>query len=566
MVQAKQVEQLCSEIYGKRGSVAYASIMALLENVRVRSLNKQSCFSEKDIVLITYADSLRRIGEPPIRTLHSFASKYLKASFSAIHFLPFFPYSSDDGFSVMDYLNIDSALGDWENITQCGNDFNLMFDFVLNHISAQSHWFERYLKSEAGYSELAIEIDPSEDVSMVTRPRALPLLTLFTKQSGEKVNLWTTFSADQIDLNYSSIDVLCHMIQVLLFYIEKGARYIRMDAIAYLWKQLGTPCIHLPQTHAMVKLFRAILDLVAPETVIITETNVPHAENISYFGNGSDEAQMVYNFTLPPLLLHTFIEKDSRIFSRWVRELKVPSEKTAFFNFTASHDGIGVRPLEGILTKEQIDYLAQAVIDRGGQVSYKQNSDGSESPYELNVTYVDALSIPGQEGTAVHAARFLAAQAIPLCLPGVPAVYIHSLLGSRNWYKGRDQTGRARTINREKMDVDALAQSLADPESFRSCIFNSYCRMLELRRKQSAFHPNASWDVLSIEKKVFAIKRQARNQIIFAITNIDEKAVALSLGTHCRYQWLYDLLDERRYAVSDIKLMPYQTVWLTQID
>jgi sucrose phosphorylase len=162
---------------------------------------------------------------------------------------------------------------------------------------------------------------------------------------------------------------------------------------------------------------------VAPDVVIITETNVPHAENISYFGNGRDEAQLVYNFTLPPLLFYSFVKEDSTILSRWARDLHLPSSQNTFFNFTASHDGIGVRPLEGILPPEELQALIEIVNANGGKVSYKQNPDGTESPYELNITYVDAI-LADQNST--RADKFLASQAIQYVLPGVPATYILS--------------------------------------------------------------------------------------------------------------------------------------------
>ncbi|MEJ2096688.1 MAG: alpha-amylase family glycosyl hydrolase, partial [Deltaproteobacteria bacterium] len=171
--------------------------------------------------------------------------------------------------------------------------FKIMMDLVLNHVSAESDWFRRYLRGEKRFEHLALEADPSNDLSRVVRPRAWPLLTEFRKDSGETVHLWTTFSADQIDLNFQDVNVLALMVEILLLYVEKGAAIIRLDAIAYLWKEVGTSCIHLPQTHEMVKLFRAILDAVSPGTLIITETNVPHAENISYFGTDFDEAQLV---------------------------------------------------------------------------------------------------------------------------------------------------------------------------------------------------------------------------------------------------------------------------------
>jgi glycosidase len=294
-----EVKRFLKKIYGDReGELALERIIPLLERFPVEKSDKEGYFSQEDVVLITYGDSLLGEGQVPLVTLHAFANTYLKDAISTVHFLPFFPWSSDDGFSVMDFSTINPELGSWEKVVAIGGDFQLMFDYVVNHFSSKGEWFENYLAGKEGYVDFAMAVDPSTDLSMVTRPRSLPLLSEYKKHDGSTVHLWTTFSADQIDFNFKSLDVLEKMIEVLLLYAQKGATILRIDAIAYLWKEIDTTCIHLSETHDMVKLFRSILDLVAPDVIIITETNVPHQENISYFGDGKDEAQMIYNFTL----------------------------------------------------------------------------------------------------------------------------------------------------------------------------------------------------------------------------------------------------------------------------
>ncbi len=564
MVQQNSVKRLLTEIYGDPGRAAFERITALMDRMEKPAEKRAIPFSSADAVLITYGDSLRRNGQSPLATLRAFATEYLRTCFSAIHLLPFFPYSSDDGFSVIDFFDVNPAVGRWEDVAAIRSVFELMFDFVLNHVSSKSAWFNAYLGGVAGFEDLAIEVDPATDLTAVTRPRALPLLTPFQKHSGEDVHVWTTFSADQIDLNYKSITVLSKMVEVLLYYVEKGATIIRMDAVAYLWKEIGTRCIHLPQTHAVVKLLRMILDEVAPNVLIVTETNVPHTENISYFGNGYDEAQMVYNFTLPPMLLHAFISGDSRQFSAWASGLIAPTPAVTFFNFTASHDGIGVRPLEGILPAEEIRRLVDVVKRNGGKISYKQNEDGSQSPYELNITFVDALAPANRPGSPEHAARFLASQAIQLALPGVPGVYIHSLLGSRNWYEGVNQTGHNRSINREKLDANTLMADLADPDSFRGRIFAGYRHMLTVRRRQTAFFPHADCEVLSLDPRLFGLKRRSDEQTIFALTHIGGAAIELSLKPFGAKDHMVDLLTGRQMGGASVRLAAHETLWLSQ--
>jgi sucrose phosphorylase len=350
------------------------------------------------------------------------------------------------------------------------------------------------------------------------------------------------------------------MVEVLLFYVQNGAMILRQDAIAYLWKEIGTSCIHLAQTHDMVKLFRAILDIVAPDVMIITETNVPHDENISYFGNGRDEAQMVYNFTLPPLLFYSFVNENCKVLTEWAAGLQLESPSNTFFNFTASHDGIGVRPLEGILPSRELDKLIDVVKANDGQVSYKRNPDGSDSPYELNVTYVDAI-LASRDSDNAH--RFLAAQAIQYALPGVPATYIHSILGSRNWIAGVNQTGRARTINREQLQVDQVLSELNDPASFRSRIFYPYLDLMKVRRSQKAFHPNAGFEILEIDPQVFAIKRYCEDQTIYALTNISSTETTVSLAGIEISNRMTNLFTAEKIDSKSLTLKPYQYAWLT---
>jgi sucrose phosphorylase len=557
-----RVRRLLNNIYGEEtGAQAAQRLSSIIKKYAATKRKKETYFSQEDVVLITYGDSLKRDGEAPLATLHAFASQYLKGAFSNIHFLPFFPYSSDDGFSVMDFFQIDPDLGTWQEVVAIGEDFELMFDYVVNHFSSKGQWFRNYLEGKDGYESLAIEVDPAIDLSMVTRPRSLPLLSAYEKEDGRTVHLWTTFSADQIDFNFKSLDVLEQMIDVLLFYADQGATILRLDAIAYLWKEIGTTCIHLPQTHDVVKLFRAILDLAAPDVVILTETNVPHDENISYFGDGRDEAQMVYNFTLPPLLFYTMAKEDATVLSQWAEGLNLESVSNTFFNFTASHDGIGVRPLEGILAPAELNGLIEIVKANGGQVSYKQNPDGSESPYELNITYVDAILA---DTSSNRADKFLASQSIQYALPGVPATYIHSLLGSRNWVEGVKQTGRARTINREKLQVEKLIAELNDPESFRARVFLPYLNLIKIRKKQPAFHPNAGFSILQINSKVFGIKRYSEEQTIYALTNISSKTISVSLSETASTDQTTDLINGETVNTDGFDLNPYQYVWLEE--
>jgi sucrose phosphorylase len=529
--------------------------------------------SERDAILITYGDQVRRAGEMPLATLHDVLSQTAQAIINTVHLLPFYPFSSDDGFSVIDYFAVDPALGSWADIHRLRQDFRLMFDAVFNHVSVRSEWFQAFLRGEPPYDSYFIAVDPNTDLSQVRRPRALPLLTPFETAHGTQ-HVWTTFSDDQIDLNVGNPEVLLELVRALLFYVEQGADLIRLDAIAFLWKTIGTSCIHLEQTHLVIQLMRDILDWVAPQVLLVTETNVPHEENISYFGDGTNEAQMVYQFALPPLVLHTFRAGDTRALSQWATTLRRASDQTTFFNFLASHDGIGVQPARGLLSEGDIQALVELAQAHGGYVSYKHNSDGSPSPYELNITYFDAITHPdvSAQNPGLACQRFLCAQALMLAFVGVPGIYFHSLFGSQNDRAGVEATGRYRTINRQKLDADMLLAELRHDDSIRARVYSQYSSLLKIRTGEPAFHPLGYQTVLDAGDSVFGLERMspdAEHRVV-ALHNVAEKSVEVAFPAGKASHW-YDLLDgRRRYEVAAgvvrLVLPPYQVAWLKAIE
>jgi sucrose phosphorylase len=497
--------------------------------------------SERDSILITYGDQVRKAGQPHLQTLAEFCEAHLRGMISGIHILPFFPWSSDDGFSVKDYRSVDPSLGNWRDVERLSQSFRLMFDGVINHASAQGEWFQAFLRNEAPYRDYFLTVEGNPDLSKVVRPRALPLLTEYQTVSGPR-HVWTTFSPDQVDLDYHNPDVLLEIFNILLMYAERGAQFIRLDAIAYLWKEISTPCLHLPQTHAIIQLLRTVLDEVAPHVRLITETNVPHKDNISYFGDGTNEAQLVYNFAVPPLVLHTFRTGDASVLSESASGLELPSDQTTFFNFLASHDGIGLNPVRGILSPAEIDGLVEQTLAHGGLISFKQNLDGTQSPYEMNINYFDALSDPaGDEPLKLQVDRFMAAQAIMLSLCGVPGIYFHSLFGSRNWNKGANLTKHNRTINRQKLERADLESDLADPNSLRSQVFRRYRQLLFQRAASAAFHPHGRQKVLDMGRRVFAVLRSSPNgdKHVLCIQNVTAQTQSVATYTLESYQTLW---------------------------
>lgn len=546
-------------------------LQGIMADYRMRAPARAGELTERDSILITYGDQVQLSGEKPLQTLGTFCNRYLNGVVSGIHILPFYPWTSDDGFSVRDYRKVDPALGDWVDISALQGHFRLMFDAVINHASVGHEWFQAFLKDDPQYRDYFIVVDGNPDLSQVVRPRALPLLTRFETPSGTK-QVWTTFSEDQVDLNFQYPNVLLEIIDTLLFYVAHGAQFIRLDAVAYLWKEIGTPSIHLPQTHRIIRLFRSVLDAVAPHVMLITETNVPHIENISYFGDGRDEAQMVYNFALPPLVLHTFYTGNSRILSTWAAGLQLPSKRTTFFNFLASHDGIGINPARGILSDTEIDTLIERAIQHGSLVSYKDDTSGTPKPYELNINYLDALSSPrAQESIGTQVDRFMTAQAIMLALAGVPGIYFHSLFGSRGWPEGVELTGRNRTINRQKVDLSMLEGELADKSSLRYHVFHRYARLLRARSASPAFDPHGGQQVVEVGEAIFALLRISldASQRVLCLHNISDHPQDITvdlqglLGSSTGR--ITDLISDHaldELLNGNLVLKPYQTLWL----
>ncbi|WP_062269702.1 alpha-amylase family glycosyl hydrolase [Endozoicomonas arenosclerae] len=559
---ANSIHEKVALLYGEdRAEAITGDILSLVEKWKGQVPTFKPWVDESTSYLITYGDSFQKVDEPTLKTMKTFADRYLKDAISNIHILPMFPYTSDDGFSVVDYRKVNPELGDWPELNALAEQFDLMYDCVINHISKSSDWFQGYLAGEEKYQNYFVEADPAADYSSVTRPRTLPLLTPFTKADGSEVNVWTTFSEDQVDINFAAPEVLLESIDILMMYAANGGRSIRLDAIGFIWKVLKTSCIHLPQAHEIIKLWRLLLDEVAEGTLLITETNVPHKENISYFGQG-DEAHMVYQFPLPPLTLHAFLREDSTTLSKWAadltREAMAPefrASKTTFFNFLASHDGVGVRPTEGILNDSEREFLVSETFRKGGKVNFKANTDGSQSPYELNINYLSALTDPADD-VETKARKFLAAQSVLLSFIGVPAIYYHSFLGSENDIEGMESSGINRRINREKLELNQLETELAQSGSLRSLVYQELTRLLSIRKTLKAFSPDSAQKVLDLGKGVFALQRgEGLESITFAV-NMTSDEQAIELGSDG-----IDLVSGDGVG-RELTLKPYQFVWV----
>ncbi|WP_346291305.1 sugar phosphorylase [Sphaerothrix gracilis] len=557
-------------------------------------------FSEKDLVLITYGDLVQGAGRSPLESLAQFLQQLPKFAnaINTLHILPFFPYSSDRGFSITDFHVVDPKLGSWQDISALGSQYQLMFDGVFNHVSAQSQAFQEMLNGNPLYRDVFTaytspgELSP-EQRQIILRPRTSDILTQYHSIHGP-VWVWTTFSPDQIDLNYRNPRVLLGVVETLLLYVRRGADIIRLDAVTYLWDEPGTTGANLAQTHEVIKLLRDVLSLAAPEVALITETNIPHADNVAYFGDGTDEAHMVYNFALPPLVLYTFYQQDATALTNWAKTLDYPSEATTFFNILDTHDGIGLMGVKNIIPPEEIQFILQKARDQGAFISYRTSEDGQKEPYEINTTWFSALNLESSsEEIGFQVKRYVASRSIALVLRGVPGIYLHGLIGSRNDVETVLRTQSKRDINRRAIHQAEVTQAIADPQSKLAHIVQQLGRLLEIRVRQSAFHPNGDQRILALAPEVFAVLRVSPDcsQHILTLTNVTPRPCQLEislleLGVSGLYSdvaevevsdgaiicampadshW-YDLVGRRGWRAENqtlaIALKPYDVVWL----
>jgi sucrose phosphorylase len=566
------VREYLSSIYPDHDAVALTDeIVALLDfdDSLEGAQSHINLWNEKDIVTITYGDSIKDDDEQPLQTLHKFLTAYLQDVVNTVHILPFYPFSSDDGFAVINYVEVNQSLGSWQHINRIATEFKLMADLVINHCSSRSLWFDNFKQRKQPGMDYFIECDPQVDLSEVVRPRTSPLLRKTETLEGERY-VWCTFSHDQIDLDFHNPAVLLEFIKIIKYYLDNGISCFRLDAVAFLWKEIGTSCINLQQTHEVIRLLRLLIEHVNKDAVVITETNIPNRENLSYFGN-ANEAHMIYNFALPPLLLYTMLTGKSNHLKQWMMSMPPAQNGTTYFNFIASHDGIGLRPVEGILSDEEVAELAGLMQQFGGDVSWRAQGDGTHKPYELNISLIDAMKGTFAGEDEYQLKRFICAHAIMLALEGVPAFYIHSLLATPNDQTKFEMTSNKRSINRHNWDHDELIELLEDESSMHHQAFSRLVDIITIRKRQRAFHPNATQFTMHFDESLFAFWRQSqdRRQSIFCIYNVtgEVNRVALKDVNLIELDEWSDLISGYKYLDprEEIVLQPYDFVWISNM-
>lgn len=544
------------------------NVMGLSNKVaRVKPYTNQ--WSEEDIILITYGDSIIKADQPPLQTLKHFLDSTLENTINSVHILPFFPYSSDDGFAIIDYSSVNESLGNWQDIENISKDYHLMSDLVINHCSSRSAWFDNFIKGEGPGCDYFFTAQPYDNLSDVVRPRTSPLLKEVETGNGKQF-VWCTFSHDQVDFDFRNPEVLKAFTSIIKQYLDMGVKIFRLDAIAFLWKIAGTKSINLTQTHEIVRLLRTLIESAEPQAIIITETNIPNTQNLTYFGN-ANEAHGIYNFSLPPLLINTLLTGNCLYLKRWLMSMPPSQDGTMYFNFIASHDGIGLRPAEGLLSEGELEKLVETIENFGGKISWRTSDKGEQKPYELNISLYDAMqgTIHGKDQW--NFARFICAHAIMFALEGIPGLYIHSLLGTQNDYQKLANTLHNRSINRHRWDENALEEALSDKNLHHARVLSTLKSLLNIRIKQLAFHPNATQFTLHLGLQLFGFWRQSqdRKQSIFCVSNISNQPIALplsELNLIITESW-FELISKNEITelTHELILTPYQTVWISNV-
>ncbi len=539
-------------------------IIQIIKKFNQNNSKKKLDISEKTTLVICYGDNINSNQKSSIQVFQNFFKENLKKYFNAIHFLPFYPSSSDSGFAVKDHYKIEKRIGNWSDIKKISKNNHVMADIVINHSSARGLWFKNFLKKKRPGKDYFLTVNSKFNTSKVVRPRDHKLLKkidIFNKSD----YIWRTFSADQIDLDFKNPSVLLRFIKIMVHLVSNGVTIFRLDAIAYLWKKNGTNCINLKQTHEIVKLLRLISNLLNVETIIITETNLPEKENLSYFGN-NNEANWIYNFSLPPLLIHAFLFENSSYLSKWSKKLPNAKFQNSYLNFIASHDGIGMRPIEGILNERSLNNFLKRLKKNGSKFSYRKVQNKSRKVYEANITVFDALKKSNTDPNGkFFLERYISAHAIMISFEGIPAIYFNSLFGKSNDEAKYVITGNNRDVNRYKWSYENITKKLKDKNSKQSIFYQNLVKLLEIKRKQKAFHPNAKRLNINLGSKIFCYERISldKKQTIICISNLSTKLQYIKINKNLiKYR---DLLGRKIFFTFDkkIKLDPCQTIWLS---
>lgn len=574
-----QKEKIIKNLNFLYGEKEAKKIYPELEKIVIKYLKKikkgkkkyqNEYFSEKDVILIVYGDNIKNKKEPTLKTLSGFLGK-IKKYINIVHIIGLFLYSSDRGFSIIDFKKINPRFGKFSHLKKIEKNFKLLIDFVCNHISSKSDWYKKFAKGDKEYQNFFICFDKlpeKEKIECVFRPRTTPLLVKRNLAIGRKW-LWRTFCHDQIDLNYQNPKVLLKMIDVFLFYVERGAKLIRLDAIGYIWKKLGTTCFLTKESHVFIQLLRNILDIVSPDTLLIAEVNIGIKENLTYLGKKEKEAQLIYNFTLAPLVLYSFYKENTKKLINSLNLFDFTSKSKNIINILDCHDGISVVGAKDVLSQKEIKFLEKEILKRNGKINYKKEKN-KKTPYEFNITWWSAIE-EKKESEILNIKKYIASRGIQFSLKGIPAIYFLGLFGIENCISCYEKTKKTRDINRKRFTENKIKKFLLEQKMKENKVFYEILRLLKYRNKEKAFHPAGEQIPLFLNKKLFSIIRISPNkkEKILVIINISRDNIKIKIKPEEIYtsrKHLLNIIDKTILLCQkdgfNILVHPYQILWL----
>ena len=526
-------------------------------------------WDQSTAILITYADTITAPDKPTLAVLNRFLSEdYGTVGLPVLHVLPFLRSSSDRGFAVCDHTQLEPHFGDWHHLRKLAHGRRLMADLVVNHVSASHRWVQQFRRGREPGSFMVMAPTDLQGWDHVVRPRSSVLFTLMDTHQGLRP-VWTTFGPDQVDLDWSRLEVLEFFARLMRTYVAHGVTWVRLDAIGFLWKDPYTTCMHRPKTRILVQALRLLLEQYTCNGVLLTETNVPEEENLSYLRSG-DQAHVAYNFPLPPLLLEALLSNNCDLLNRWLDRWPQLPQGSTMLNFTASHDGVGLRPAEGLISPERFHNLLMRCEERGGLISHRTEADGSLSPYELNIAWWSAMAGPATTPRRLQLERFLASQLLVMALPGVPAFYLPTLLAASNDHPTYRKTGCRRDLNRPQFDLQGLRRDLENTASPAAIIRILMGHALDIRAQLPAFHPEAPMTLLSPGRSDMIILQRGHGEdpgAVWVVQSFREEAVALNVSLLSpRHNGCWrDRLSQRAITAQRLLLSPYEVLWLQAV-
>ena len=428
---------------------------------------------KNEAMLITYSDSLGN----NLKDLKHVLEKHLKGVISGVHILPFFPSSGDRGFAPMDYTKVDPAFGDWEDVKALAKDYYLMFDFMVNHISAQSPYFKDFLekKDASEWRNLFIRYkdfwketggEPTQeqvDLIYKRKPRAPYRIAEFADGTSEKV--WCTFDEQQVDLDVAHPVAKKFIKDNLTFLCEKGASIIRLDAFAYANKKIGTNCFFVePDIWETLKECTDVLD--AHNVTVLPEIHEHYTIQLKI----AEHDYYVYDFAMPMLVLHTLFSGNV---DRLVHWMEICPRKQ--FTTLDTHDGIGVVDVKDLMTDEECEATREALYAQGANVKKKYSSAeyNNLDIYQINCTYYSALGNNDQ--------AYILARVLQCFAPGIPQIYYVGLLAGENDIELLERTKEGRNINRHYYSLEEIDETVKRP------VVQQLFNLLKFRNSSKAF-------------------------------------------------------------------------------